>query len=365
MSKPLTPARFVALYNLAMNPGPIGHLNKRTRKTLMDADLIEWCDTTDVAQIYRATPAGVDAARTHLAYLAKRESEGRVYRSDDEQQYQDRAEYRLAELEKAVAETRPETSADRIAELNTTADLCPNHQVPDSECEGDHCADCAELRDDSWPLGSDVCGRCWALAEADDEESPVEGHVIAHQTATRGVSAEEDTRADAVGQEDTPAPLPRRVPATRVQDVIDRHHGVDPDQARTIANALGTAGFNALQSADTDGYLTAGHPASLASMASKGLMEQAQYPAAGGGPRTYRITPLGRVVARLKAAALADPAPGKKPRVHRIPVKHADTPTGRTYTAACRDCDHTVGPYPIRAIAEERAGMHRTQTRPA
>ncbi|QVJ00412.1 hypothetical protein KGD82_16770 [Nocardiopsis eucommiae] len=57
----------------------------------------------------------MDAACAHLAYLAKREAAGRLYRSANEQQYQDRAEYWLNRLEEAVAEDRPETPADRVA----------------------------------------------------------------------------------------------------------------------------------------------------------------------------------------------------------------------------------------------------------
>ncbi|MEE2040128.1 hypothetical protein Q8791_23195 [Nocardiopsis sp. CT-R113] len=133
--------------------------------------------------------------------------------------------------------------------------LCPVWEVPTDECE---CSDCEDLHADN-------------QAEAGEEP---------------------------------PAPLPRRERATRIEDAIDRHHGVDLDKARKIAAHLGTAGLSVLQSADEDGYLTAGHPASLASMAGKELVKQAEHPAAGGGPRTYRITRLGQTVARMKAAAL-------------------------------------------------------------
>lgn len=117
MAKNLTPARFVALYELSINPGPTGHLNKRTAKALIDAGLIEWCDTTPRAQVYRATPAGVEATRNHLAFLAKREKQGLLFRSNAEQQYQANTTHHLENLEKATSKGHPETSADRIAKI--------------------------------------------------------------------------------------------------------------------------------------------------------------------------------------------------------------------------------------------------------
>lgn len=159
-----------------------------------------------------------------------------------------------------------------------------------------------------------------------------------------------------------PASLPRRARASRVEDAIDRHHGVDLDKARRTAATLGTAGLAALSSADEDGYLTAGHPASLASLARAELVEQAEHPALGRGPRTYRITRLGRTVVRLAASGDTAKTPAQTPRKHRMPVRAAGTPQGRRYTASCRDCDYKVGPYSIRAITEDLAGLHRAHT---
>ncbi|WP_160051183.1 hypothetical protein [Nocardiopsis sp. FR26] len=231
--------------------------------------------------------------------------------------------------------------------LNNGQTTDPSGEFPRDELRNAQRA----LRDAGWGVEPRI-SRCVRACQVHEDPAPQHDHSVAEGIVR------------AVEQRNAPAPLPKRTPgATRIQDAADRHHGVDPDRARKIAATLGTAGFNALQSADEDGYLTAGHPASLKALARDELVVQAEHPAAGGGPRTYRITELGRVVARMKSAALADPTPEpKKPRAHRIPVKHADTPTGRTYTAACRDCDHTVGPYDIRAIAEERAASHRSAT---
>ncbi|WP_435113852.1 hypothetical protein [Nocardiopsis synnemataformans] len=643
----LSPARFVALYKLAVTPGPIGVYDKRTVAYLLDVKLIEWGSKGRYYDLYRATPKGVAAAREHLTWLADREANGRDYRHGDEMYYQitpgvyrkklDDAQAERAETNEestneqagpthdgewgvfndegctfvgSRTEVEAQAAKDRAeddgyyAELISVHPICPEHEEqPKNACEecltdaesdndqddaeeeqdtsapvekrefavintsrGDirvHDATCADVTRDRKRYGfapeiihaadqctivaefmSDFvnegenprdldgdfvwlpcCGDLpWEAPTSQETEltpPPAEGRVIAHQGATRGTdpehvnnpaaraaittltnagfapvtvngefaptpgdgttgfyaevryadtadeivyvhdvldgkltwrrdtdsqlnaytkaladagwsiptgtarvvralppvepapaepsivfelgknriggvhqrrwsiggrpsrdraearniltdhygwdvqdaeqALEDSARTAAVNQEAAPAPLSRRTRGTRIEDAITRHHGVDPDHARTIAAALGTAGFNALQSADEDGYLTAGHPASLASLAGKELVELAEHPAAGGGPRTYQITALGRVVARMKAAALANPTP-KKHRPHRIHIKSTDTPTGRTYTATCRDCDHQAGPYDIRAIAEHEAANHRSAT---
>lgn len=220
----LTPARFVALYELTTNPGPIGHLDKRTARALLNAELIEWCDTTSYAHIYRATPAGVDAARDHLAYLAKREEAGRLYRSDAEQEYQDRAGYRLDQLEKAVAEERPETPADRVAALVPAP---APQRTPEKDRRDDRLLWLAD-RTGTAVLRSPDARSFEPLAAA----GLVTIETTPHELRKVALTPEGREQVQRTQAEHNPAPLPKRTPGgTRIEDAIARHNTTPADRA--------------------------------------------------------------------------------------------------------------------------------------
>ncbi|WP_431888717.1 hypothetical protein [Nocardiopsis alba] len=111
-TKRLTPARFVALYELVVNThkGMVGGVDKRSLAALVDGGLIEQSGTTEHGNpTYRATPAGRSAARAHLDYLEAREAKGRMFRSDNEQGYQTGAVYYRTKLDEM--ENRPVVKA--------------------------------------------------------------------------------------------------------------------------------------------------------------------------------------------------------------------------------------------------------------
>lgn len=113
-------------------------------------------------------------------------------------------------------------------------------------------------------------------------------------------------------------PLPQRVfVGTAIQDAIAAHQ-VDLVEAAKLANQITPAMAQALLSARAE-YglcLTHGTYPTLAALERRGLVHRHRYAAPGHSPRTYRLTPLGRAVARRRAKIGIKPAPLKKTR-HR------------------------------------------------
>ncbi|MFJ6019772.1 hypothetical protein ACIQFP_10525 [Nocardiopsis alba] len=125
------------MYELAVNPGSLHSFDRRTTTWLLDAGLIEWCETTDYCHVYRATDAAHPILREHLEFLETRESKGRMYRSDSEQDFQIRAAHYRTRLDDAVNEERPETPADRADEIWATEHAAERGLYVDQLVTGD------------------------------------------------------------------------------------------------------------------------------------------------------------------------------------------------------------------------------------
>lgn len=104
----LTPARFVALYELGADPDILalrtGLPDQRRRKWLIDAGLVQRCGSPGRDHPpFRVTEAGLAVAREHLDHLEERERAGLPCRSGDEYGIQHRIPYARARLDAALA----------------------------------------------------------------------------------------------------------------------------------------------------------------------------------------------------------------------------------------------------------------------
>ncbi|MEE2041707.1 hypothetical protein Q8791_31245 [Nocardiopsis sp. CT-R113] len=103
----LTPARFVALYELGANPDILDLRDtipdRRRWEWLIEAGLVERCEAADPDYAYRVTEAGLVVLREHLTYLEERDREQLPHRSGNEYGIQRSVPYSRARLDAALA----------------------------------------------------------------------------------------------------------------------------------------------------------------------------------------------------------------------------------------------------------------------